>query len=140
MKNTLTSNEGKSFSTIADYENNETREEFIKNQIDAGFEVVYPQDNELQIDIDTQEQYRQFIQELFPILERELNGVIMKQTISKGGLPGRHIYIRLPFKIDTFTRIALQASVGSDPKRELLSSIQALNDDKKPTLLIEVKK
>ena len=58
---------------------------------------------------------------------------------SKSGEPGK-MHITLVFQDRTFTtleRIGLQAMLGSDRVRELLSYVQYLNGDAHPTLFLE---
>ena len=125
-----------------DYDNDadEMREEFIARMEKEGFKVVIPEDDEIQIDIDCDAQYELF-QRMYVRLRKEYEDVeLISATISKGGLPGRHIVIRLPFDLESpAERIAFQAALGSDPMRELLSLFRARNGDSHPTLLVEKK-
>ncbi len=61
-----------------------------------------------------------------------------KETVSKGGKI--HIYVTLKEPITNAERIALQAALGSDPKREILSLARLRRGETTPTLLFEVKK
>lgn len=103
-----------------------------------GMDVVFPKDNQLQIDIDNNESYalyegvRDVIAHHYGILQEEIHA-------SKSGGEKRHLTITLLRVIDNMERIALQAALGSDRKRELLSIIQEVNGDDHPVLFLEMK-
>jgi hypothetical protein len=105
-----------------------------------GFEVVLPQDNQLQIDIDDEAAYLVYLGNLKRYkLHFDNNPVILEETKpSKSGKEGhRHITLTLADPVSNEMRIMLQALLGSDPVRELLSYIRLVNDDEHPTLFIE---
>ncbi len=113
-----------------------------------GMEVVLPQDNQLQIDIDDEESYKVYLGNLVRYkLHFADNPVILEEARpSKSGKEGRqHITVTLAEPIiskggwyrDNERRILLQALLGSDPVREMLSYIRLVNDDEHPTLFIE---
>lgn len=114
------------------------RENYLAQQALDGFEVLYPADNELQLDIDSQEQLDNFLHlwECFKRhIEQEYKVALTHQTFtSKSG--NWHIHIRLPFKVDNWQRMAWQAALGSDPMRELLGCLRTLYNDPKPSLLL----
>ena len=100
-------------------------------------EIVYPKINELQLDIDNQEAYDYFHQNKW-ILEKWFGIRAITERVSKSGGDKRHITVELGTALTTTTRILLQAVMGSDRKRELLSYIMyAKGGEKKPTLLLE---
>jgi hypothetical protein len=105
----------------------------------VGCFVVVPADNELLLDIDTDEQ---------PILPFSVIDTLMKngvhitsrlETVSRNGR--RHVYLRLDTTLPVESRVALQALLGSDPKRETISVLRcramATNEDVLPTVLFE---
>ena len=94
-----------------------------------------PENNEIFIDIDTQEQYDLF-QSLFNILVYHLR-VSKIETESKSGKPHYHIRIKFEFDLTIWQRMAFQAALGSDLKRELLGCLMVLNNDPYPTFLLE---
>jgi hypothetical protein len=121
------------------------RKKFIKRQEALGNVVLSPEDNELLIDCDTEEQFRNFL-ELFEILNTNLLFYPkppdayydeVKLWESKSGAEHYHILIFLPFTVTSVERIAYQAALGSDPKRELLSLIRMKHGDDFPSILIE---
>lgn len=123
------------------YDINEAREDYIRRMEAEGNTIVYPKENELLIDIDSETHYEQFV-ESFEIFKREIDAeycmsVGYTETESRSGFPRRHIRIELPFPLDTWQRIAWQGALGSDPVRELLSALRAHRGDVHPTLLVE---
>jgi len=55
---------------------------------------------------------------------------------SKSG-KGVHVVISLKDDLDETTRVALQAIMGSDPKREMFGIVKILNDVEEPSLLFK---
>jgi hypothetical protein len=87
---------------------------------DNDLDIVYPTDHELQIDLDTEAAYENFL-----LLYRIIYSKGLVQSIrtrpSRHGLPRRHITITMKDPVsDPILRIAFQASLGSDRVRELL--------------------
>jgi hypothetical protein len=104
-----------------------------------GLEIVLPDDNTLQIDIDSVEALGVFYRQL-TVVEQHFKGTTHVVKQSKSGKPGKfHITVTLPLQVDMYQRIALQACLGSDPLRELLSYVQAVHGDPHPTLFFEKK-
>jgi hypothetical protein len=105
-----------------------------------GFQVVTPEDDELQLDIDGPEALAVYHKNK---LKFEMHiGKILNETIvpSRSGDPDK-VHITLKAEAirchDVCERIAMQAFLGSDPTRELLSYIRWVNDDPNPTLFYE---
>lgn len=122
-----------------DYDMNENREEYISRMKDEGFEVKYPDPNELFIDLDTEEHYMLFRRQL-DSLEKAYPGVSINIYPSRGGLPGRHVIVQMPFNMSDVERIAWQSILGSDPFREFMSMIRHKHHDVAPTLFVEMPK
>lgn len=80
--------------------------------------VVYPAANELQIDIDSLAQAFTF-DDIWPIFCAEFQAIISDRRPSKSGPPKEHITVTLPYNVTEVERIALQAILGSDGRREL---------------------
>lgn len=121
------------------YDMNEAREIFIARVESEGFRVVLPNDNELQIDIDDDAHYATFLRNLESVARNVEDAAEwhMESHPSKSGLPRQHITIQLPLRIEPWQRIAMQAALGSDPMRELLSAIRLQRGDVHPTLFVE---
>lgn len=104
---------------------------------EQNLEIVYPKENELQLDIDNKEAYDYFHQNKW-ILEQWFGIRSITERVSKSGGDKKHITVELGVILTTVTRILLQAVMGSDKKRELYSFIMyAKGNEKKPTLLLE---
>ena len=92
------------------------------------------EDNELQLDLDTPEQEEQYrrmrphVEDVYPIED-------VIETPSKSGHTHVRIYTAYPLSVEE--RIALQAILGSDPKKELCSLRRWLAGDQIPILLYE---
>lgn len=122
------------------YDMDEARETFLARVVAEGRQVVIPKPNELQIDIDSEPHFFNFIRaaEAFARNWEESRDTTVEIHESKSGFPRRHITITLPFDIDDpWKRIALQACFGSDPIRELLSATRLYRGDIHPTLFVE---
>jgi hypothetical protein len=106
-----------------------------------GLDVVYPQDNQLLIDIDNEHSYRLFNNQL-AIVQKFIGGLLgCEEPPSKSGKPWK-MHITLTFDDITFTtleRLALQAMHGSDRIRELLGYVEFKNNDPHPVLFLEKK-
>lgn len=107
-----------------------------------GLVVVEPGANELFIDIDSDEDEAHYYEMLSVLRENEIPFDEHKRTVSKSG--NTHIYLTIaPCKtrdvVMTDTqRIAFQAALGSDRKRELLSLLRlTLGTGRAPTLFFE---
>jgi len=109
---------------------------YIERMEKEGYVVVTPGRTEVQVDIDSKEQYAVFLKQLDALEKRgSVARVIM--TISKSG--GRHFRVFLHREINKVERIAIQAALGSDPLRELLSMFQYWDGDPIPSLMAERK-
>lgn len=103
---------------------------------DEGLIVVVPTASQLQIDLDSEEEYQFFLKQI-ATYNKEIAHVWHKVGPSKGGLPKRHVTVELFRKITNTERILLQTLLGSDRTREILSWVQELNGDANPTLFLE---
>lgn len=103
---------------------------------DRGLQIVYPEDNQLQIDLDGEMDFLIF-QSRF---DRLIYFYVPKKVeirASRSGLPKRHVTVTLYDKIDPKDRIILQLYLGSDPTREFLGLQRIAAKDPHPTLFIE---
>ena len=94
---------------------------------EKGLVAVLPNENELFLDIDTDEDYKIFLFHRTLLGERFFAYPEYECIPSSSGLPHRHIIVTLPFKVTQDQRIALQAALGSDRKRELLSICESID-------------
>lgn len=111
----------------------------IQEAKDNNLDVVFPKPNELQVDIDSDAAYERYCGVLDHMLHH-FPFVTESITPSRSGYPKRHIVLTLRKPVTDVQRIALQAILGSDPVRELLSLKRIENGDPHPTLFLEKKK
>ena len=134
----LGSGEVRSSSSDVDYVINEARGAYLARVQEEGFEIALPSEFELQIDIDSEQHFQAFRDSIGVILRNwDTSGIDIEIHPSKSGLPRRHITITLPFRVTPWQRIALQAALGSDPVRELLSATRLMRGEPHPTLFAE---
>jgi hypothetical protein len=101
--------------------------------------IITPGTHDLQIDIDDAAGFEEYSR------NREIVGKywgIAQERVapSKGGKEWRkHITLTLKVPVTPTERVALQACLGSDRKRELLSLQQVKVNDPHPTLFLEKK-
>ena len=123
-----------------DPDGNPNSQRAINQAIMEGLEVVYPEANQLQIDIDNHHSYMLLYNQL-GIVQKFIGEYDYKETPSKSGEPHK-FHITLTFtdiEFSPLARIGLQAMLGSDRVRELLSYVQFVNGDLHPTLFLEKK-
>jgi hypothetical protein len=117
------------------YESLDSQEAIKEAEANGGL-VIYPSDMELFCDLDSEESVK-----IFDAGVERLKWMIgvSSKTIGPSRSPGKfHGTVRLsqPVKSNT-ERILLQACLGSDPLRELLSYARVMKRDPHPTLFIE---
>ena len=68
-----------------------------------------------------------------------LSGVTYLVRPSPSGRPGRHhVVVTMPRPVSPMERIALQAILGSDPIREMLSWFRIERGIEEPTIFFEI--
>lgn len=101
--------------------------------------VAVPGISELFIDIDNEHGLSQFETQYRVLLKFRPRAQVTRNTPSPSGEPGHfHIVVDLGESVDPLERCLLQAILGSDPKRELLSWQRLNNQDEVPTLFFEL--
>lgn len=123
---------------------NEQMEEWAKQE---GCDYIEATDSELFIDIDTKEQLATFwnnlnlAHRLFDHVPSDKLGYWGRQQIkitdSKQGGDHKHIRVKLWAPLDIKDRILLQACLGSDLKRELISWKRAQEGEKNVVIFFE---
>jgi hypothetical protein len=93
-------------------------------------------DKQLFVDLDTDAAWALFNYQL-KRLDKHFPFRSWTVSASKQGLPHRHVTIDLVDDYSLMTRIALQACLGSDPTRELISVKRALNDEENVVVFFE---
>mgnify|MGYP000856016816 CR=1 FL=1 len=97
--------------------------------------AVLPKRNELQIDLDSEQAYQQFLR-AFSVMSRYRKMEIVSLQFSKSGAPNRHVYIKTG-RVSDSSRVALQSMLGSDVVRENLSMQRIKCNHKNPTVFFE---
>lgn len=108
-----------------------------KSLEDAGlteYEVAVARSNELMLDYDSPDVPSTFYSGL-SFLDQRFGGKIIDAAVYKSRSGNRHVVVKLPEAISDEERIAWQAVLGSDQKREALSLISCGRDVKNPVLL-----
>ena len=101
-------------------------EAFNSKVVSQNASVVQADERTLQIDIDSEEDFVRW-QRAHAMLSKVIDLSDSEVTISKSGLPHRHITIHLKNQsYSLFERIALQVCLGSDLWRETLNLYRAL--------------
>lgn len=112
------------------------REKFIIGALEDGFTIILPEADELLLDIDCDRQYEHFLKSAARLQAEFGSGwVKWKQWPSKSGLPHRHVLVKLGMPVTSHERIALEAGMGSDRTRTLLSVLRLKYEDPNPSIL-----
>jgi hypothetical protein len=123
--------------TLCDYLSRKLARDVAEEE---NLDIIIPDDNQLQLDIDSDEAYleaRTRLQKLEWDLDFEKGTIGIEEFPSRHG--NTHIIVTLPFPVTPWQRIALQACLGSDPIRELLSCYRIMYDIENPTILFRKK-
>lgn len=96
---------------------------------------MYPEDDELFLDIDSNADADWLAQMLEVLHGNCVPFEVEKTTTSKSG--NMHVYIKMDRKLTPVERVALQACLGSDRHRELLSMLRIWYTDRAPTVFFE---
>ena len=110
-------------------------EHAIAKAAEKNLAVVFPRENELFLDFDSKEHVAAFFEQF-----NRLTGFvpILKLTMTPSETPDHyHAVLKLTISVTDTERILLQACLGSDRTRELLSFARVLKKDPHPTLFLE---
>ena len=110
----------------------DSRDAFVYAK-EHGLDVRYPMANELFIDIDDKRSYKVF-EENYTLIEGTTGCMPAPSRRKKDGM---HIVVTLNRNVTPIERIALQAALGSDPRREAHSLRRYFAGDPLPTLFFE---
>jgi hypothetical protein len=120
-----------------DPHDNPNSQRAIDQALVEGLEVVFPEPNQLQIDIDNEHSHL-LLQNQLLIVEKFVGHSNCEAKPSKSGNPHKwHVTLTFDRTFTPLERIGLQAMLGSDRVRELLSFVQMENEDPHPTLFLE---
>lgn len=104
-----------------------------------GMKVVIPGPTQLLLDIDNDADHAWMQEQIACMASAGLTVRILSDHPSKSGLPRRHVYIDIGMELSAIERIAWQACIGSDRRREILSLLRVKHRhiDRPPTVLFE---
>ena len=110
----------------------------------ANCRVVYPEPNQLQIDLDTEAAFvlheqrlkELYLRTIYPAYQLACPPVV---TPSKSGYPHRHITLTFADNrvFTEWERIAMQQMLGSDPVREQMNALRCACGIEQPSRLFE---
>lgn len=115
-----------------EYDFDAKAEEVAKSK---GLVVVFPKSNQIQLDLDTENSYDEFLRRLPCFM---FDNIEYSVAPSASGLPHRHV--TLTFLTRAFTeweRICIQAALGDDPLRVFLNTRRLLAGCENPSRLFE---
>lgn len=98
----------------------QTPDQMQQKAAERNLDIKYPAPNELFVDIDNARDFARF-KTLIEMLDRVEGVAKWVDTPSASGGQHRHIVVTLTRNVSQFERIAFQAMLGSDLKREILS-------------------
>lgn len=115
-----------------------TAERRAKDFADAekrGFTIVRPGADELLLDLDRPIDVAFMVDTLAILKDNGFPFEETKRIVSKSG--HLHVYLKAPRAVTPLERLALQAMLGSDRKRELLGFLRIENEVPDPTVFFE---
>jgi hypothetical protein len=99
-----------------------------------GLEVVFPQANEVFLDMDDAESYTVFKANL-ELVERFIKSTHIKETTSRSG--NKHVYVSFERDISVMERLVIQGILGSDRRCIGHQMRKLLEGDPNPVLFFE---
>jgi len=111
------------------------RENLQEEAKKKGLKVVFPKNNQLFVDIDSEEQMKVFRERIDML--KSLFDCESEIKVSQSGHPHYHIYVDIKTAICNTERILLQLFLGSDVMHEFLSYRDYVNGEAYPVLFFE---
>lgn len=103
-----------------------------------GLRIVEPRANEIQIDLDNARALRVYARQYFLLEQHGITtGWRERMTTSKSGGSRVHVTITIPKGIDNVKRVAFQAILGSDLKREAFNLCRVIKRNRYPIVFFE---
>lgn len=112
--------------------------EAVKLASDKNQKVIPANNQILQIDIDSEEDFKVY-EANAQLLLQEISDKPVKITVSASGYPHRHIIVELKRPTDIWERIALQAILGSHLTREMFNAYRVIKGIECPIVFFEGK-
>lgn len=117
---------------------NFTDEYVQKKAKELNCDVMYGDPHTLLLDIDSDAAWEQFQRQL-PIVCEFYNVVDNSYEVLPSKSGNRHVIVRLDATLPLTERLMLQATLGSDPRRELLSAAGFMSGQENPVVLFRPK-
>ena len=118
------------------YEETVLRSEFLSAMELNGTTILEPLDNQVFLDLDSDEDYEEFKVRLNKFKEMTgLDNITFDERPSASGLPHRHVILDFPFDLGDYERLAYQFAFNSDPTREFLTLCRIVNAEDRPNIL-----
>lgn len=108
-----------------------------ENADELGLDMVVPEPDQLLIDCDSKAD-ELWLQHMLSVASKN-NCHISIEKITTSKNKRLHYYLRWPSDLDPVKRVALQAILGSDRHRELLSLLRIEQGIENPTVLYETR-
>lgn len=108
-------------------------EENAQAELD-GMEVRFGDDSHLLLDLDDEDSIARY-RSLMPKMLELFGGRVVEEYESRSGKGHLHVVVALEHPCGVLFRIALQATLGSDPLREMLSLVRLRNGVPEPSRL-----
>jgi len=122
---------------MSQFEKFKTSSDAAKHAESCGFEVIHGDEKTLLLDIDSGPAFRQF--ELNRDLVDQLVGII-DYTVWNSQNSKHHVKLKLKTPLSIECRLFLQACLGSDARRELLTYKRILEGEAEPSMLFRPRK
>lgn len=124
--------------TEADYVqyNLEREAEAVKKATADGFTIVRGNENTLLLDLDTAQAMKQF-NSTYEMVDSKFGILHQEFWTSKSGGERRHAKLILKTSLSAAERVALQAIMGSDPKREIFAVTKLGHGIAEPSMLFK---
>ena len=107
---------------------------YVPRQAPDGCVMVWPRASELLLDLDSAQAVQDFVARL-PLFEELFGAYRIRIWASRR--KGMHVWIRSGYCLSPERRIALQAALGSDWKREMLGIKRVVSGISTPSLLFK---
>lgn len=131
--NKLNQPEGPISDPLLNYNLQKEREN-IENAIAAGMTIIKGNDNTILLDLDTKAGQKQFLDNL-EMVDDKFDAIAIEAWASKSGAGRCHVKLLIRNGANAAQRVALQAILGSDPKREIFGIWKLANGIEEPNLL-----
>jgi hypothetical protein len=100
-----------------------------------GFDVVWPELDQVLLDLDDQNAMEHY-ERILPMAKDIFGAVERRRWRSKSG-QGWHVVVEVDHELTAIQRVALQAAMGSDRKRELMATARAMRRDEHVSVLFK---